>query len=273
VERLQITDFGLARAVDDASVTRTGLIAGTPLYMSPEQARGEPIDSRSDLFSLGSVLYVLCTGQPPFSAETSYGILRRITDAEPRPIRELNPEVPEWLIAIVMKLLAKDAGARFPSALQVSVLFESCLAHVQQPRVVPLPREAEELATRAMHAGSLSQRDWFSRRVVRACGVAVLSLASLAVATTIFIRVPLRGPDKTVEQEPVPLAATSEGVPLPQIESESHWDETERQVRELVRDGGQFEQRARRNWETPSISLPTESLPSPSHLSDQERLP
>ncbi len=61
VERVTITDFGLARAVDDASMTCSGVIAGTPQYMSPEQARGEPIDARSDLFSFGGVLYAMCT--------------------------------------------------------------------------------------------------------------------------------------------------------------------------------------------------------------------
>ncbi|HEY2883340.1 MAG TPA: protein kinase, partial [Pirellulales bacterium] len=68
VERLKITDFGLARAADDASLTRTGVIAGTPQFMSPEQARGEFIDHRSDLFSMGSVMYAMSTGRPPFRA-------------------------------------------------------------------------------------------------------------------------------------------------------------------------------------------------------------
>ncbi|MEZ6113066.1 MAG: serine/threonine-protein kinase [Pirellulaceae bacterium] len=81
VERVAITDFGLARAIDDATTTRSGVIAGTPQYMSPEQARGEAIDHRSDLFSLGSVMYAMCTGRSPFRAETTFGILRRITDA------------------------------------------------------------------------------------------------------------------------------------------------------------------------------------------------
>jgi serine/threonine-protein kinase len=67
-ERIKITDFGLARAVDDASITDSGMILGTPYYMSPEQARGEPVDHWTDLFSLGSVLFALCTGQPPFRA-------------------------------------------------------------------------------------------------------------------------------------------------------------------------------------------------------------
>ncbi len=71
VERVKITDFGLARAADDASLTRSGVIAGTPQYMSPEQARGEAVDHRTDLFSLGSVLYASCTGRSPFRAESS----------------------------------------------------------------------------------------------------------------------------------------------------------------------------------------------------------
>ena len=139
IERVKLTDFGLARAADDASLTRTGVIAGTPQYMSPEQARGEPVDPRSDLFSLGSVLYAMCTGRSPFRAETSYGVLRRITDEEPRPIREINPDIPDWLAGIVSKLMSKLPDDRFQSAREVAALLEECLAHVQQPTVVPLP--------------------------------------------------------------------------------------------------------------------------------------
>ena len=141
VERVTITDFGLARAVDDTSITHSGLIAGTPQYMSPEQARGESVDGRSDVFSLGSVLYAMCTGRPPFRAETGYGILRRITDTEPRPVREINPEIPEWFEAIIRRLHAKTPEERFQSAVEIAELLEECLAHVQQPTVVPLPEQ------------------------------------------------------------------------------------------------------------------------------------
>ena len=141
VERVLITDFGLARAADDASLTRSGVIAGTPQYMSPEQARGEGIDHRSDLFSLGSVMYAMCTGHPPFRAETPYGILRRITDNAPRPIRELNPDIPDWLCGVVDRLLAKNPADRFSSAAEVAQLLENCLAHVQTPDRVALPAE------------------------------------------------------------------------------------------------------------------------------------
>jgi Protein kinase domain len=112
VQRVKITDFGLARAMDDASLTQSGFVAGSPLYMAPEQARGEALDYRADLFSLGSVLYTLCTGRPPFRAANTLAVLRRVCEETPRPIRETNPEVPDWLAAVVEKLMAKDPTNR-----------------------------------------------------------------------------------------------------------------------------------------------------------------
>ena len=133
LERIKITDFGLARAIDDASITDSGVVLGTPHYMSPEQARGEPVDHRTDLFSLGSVLFAICTGQPPFRADSTIAVLRKVSDDHPRSIRELNPEIPEWLAAIVSKLMAKDADARYHSAAEVAELLAHCLAQLQQP--------------------------------------------------------------------------------------------------------------------------------------------
>lgn len=141
VDRVMLTDFGLARAADDASLTRTGLIAGTPQYMSPEQARGDAIDTRSDLFSLGSVMYAMATGRPPFRAETTYGILRRVTDEQPRQICEINSDVPAWLSGMISRLMAKSAADRFGDADHVASLLEDCIAHVQQPRANALPEE------------------------------------------------------------------------------------------------------------------------------------
>jgi serine/threonine protein kinase len=131
VERALLTDFGLARAADDASLTRSGHMAGTPHYMSPEQARGESVEQRSDLFSLGSVMYLMCTGRLPFRAESSYGILRRITDSEPRAIREINPEIPDWLCRIVERLLSKSPEKRYQSAVELAGVLGECLAYVQ----------------------------------------------------------------------------------------------------------------------------------------------
>ena len=145
IERALITDFGLARAADDATLTRSGVHPGTPQFMSPEQANGDPVDARSDLFSLGSVLYTMCVGRPPFRAESSLSVLRRIADDEPRRIRELNPNIPEWLCAIVHKLMAKTPSDRYNCAADVAALLEQCLAHEQQPEFIPLPDEAKQL--------------------------------------------------------------------------------------------------------------------------------
>ena len=139
VDRALISDFGLARAADDASLTRTGVYAGTPQYMSPEQASGQSVDERSDLFSLGSMLYTMCTGRPPFRAESSLGVMRRITETEPTPIREIKPDVPDWLCTLITKLMAKRIDERPRSAIAVRELLEQCLSHVQQPSAVPVP--------------------------------------------------------------------------------------------------------------------------------------
>jgi len=133
VERVKITDFGLARAVDDLSMTRTGEVAGTPQYMSPEQAQGEHVDFRSDLFSLGSVLYAMCTGRPPFRGESAIAVIRRVIDDTPRSIREVNPEIPEWLCKFINKLLAKKPADRFQSAAEVASILEQRLARLQHP--------------------------------------------------------------------------------------------------------------------------------------------
>ena len=139
VERVKITDFGLARAADDASLTQSGVVAGTPQYMAPEQARGEAVDQRADLFSLGSVLYAMCTGRPPFRASGTMAVLKRVCEETPGPIREANPEIPDWLVAIVEKLHAKDPADRYQSAAEVAEVLGQHLAHLQHPSVVPLP--------------------------------------------------------------------------------------------------------------------------------------
>ncbi len=132
VERVKLTDFGLARAVDDASLTQSGVVAGTPQYMSPEQARGEPVDHRSDLFSLGSVLYFMCTGHAPFRASSTPAVLRRVSDEEPRSIRDSNPDIPVWLADLVGRLHAKDPANRFGTAREVADLMERVLAALQR---------------------------------------------------------------------------------------------------------------------------------------------
>lgn len=139
VDRVMLTDFGLARAVDDASLTRSGVIAGTPQYMSPEQARGDSIDQRSDLFSFGSVMYAMATGRAPFRAESSYGILRRLCETSARPIRDIHADTPEWLATLIERLHARNADDRIQTAAAAAEILEQCVAHVRQPASNPLP--------------------------------------------------------------------------------------------------------------------------------------
>src|SRR6266851_3333318 len=129
------------------------------MYMSPEQARAETLDHRSDLFSLGSVLYATCTGQPPFRAAKTTAVLKRVCEDTPPPIREVNPDLPEWLECIVAKLHAKKPDARFQTAAEVAELLGQHLALLQQPDLVapavsagkPISRHAAAVTAVARH--------------------------------------------------------------------------------------------------------------------------
>ncbi len=140
VDRVMITDFGIAKAIDDLRFTGTNTLLGTPEYMSPEQARDEQLDYRTDLFSLGCVLYEASSGRSPFRSSTSYGAIRKVIDVDPPSVRSLVSELPAWFSEIVRRLLSKDKNARFQSAAEVAALLKQCLAHVEQPQLVPFPK-------------------------------------------------------------------------------------------------------------------------------------
>ena len=131
VDRVLLSDFGLARAVDDASLTRTGIVAGTPHYMSPEQARGDALSFASDLFSLGSVMYFMLSGHPPFRAQNAMGVLNRICHDPHRPLDQINSSIPVEVAAIVDRLLDKTPLDRFDSMSQVEQEMDSLLTALQ----------------------------------------------------------------------------------------------------------------------------------------------
>ncbi len=133
VERVKITDFGLARAIDDITVTRTGEVCGTPQYMSPEQACGERVDHRSDLFSLSSVMYAMCTGHSPFRGDSIAHVIKRVTQDEPRSIADQNPEIPSWLVEIIGSLLQKNVEHRLQSAEALTEILDQHLSRIQHP--------------------------------------------------------------------------------------------------------------------------------------------
>jgi serine/threonine protein kinase len=197
--RVKITDFGLARAVDDVSLTQQGVVAGTPEYMAPEQARAEPVDHRVDLFSLGSVLYALCAGRPPFRGPTALAVLRQVSDEPPTPLRELDPEVPAWLEQLIARLLAKDPADRIQSAAEAATLLERFLAHLDRPATVPVPPppgppvgRRPEPPSRAPFAGERRRPPWWTVLALLAAGG--LAAGALVSALTWGGGSPLQAP-------------------------------------------------------------------------------
>jgi serine/threonine protein kinase len=182
-KKVKLTDFGLARAEEDAKLTRTGFVAGTPLYMAPEQARGETVDARSDLFSLGSVLYESLSGKPAFDAKTPLMVLRRLTDEEHEPLHRVVPEVPDWLEDIIDKLLEKDPSNRYQTAAELEADLRGkweCIKPQSQDQIEACPIQPSRLVRGLTRRGT--QRKLLG--TLAACfmlGVAVGALGAWAV--------------------------------------------------------------------------------------------
>ncbi len=151
--RVKLLDFGLAKPVEvaaGAELTASGAVVGTPAYMAPEQGLGLALDGRADLFSLGCVLYRLCTGKLPFERPTLMSILLAVATEEPTPVRDLNPEVSDALAALIRRLMAKNATDRPPSAQAVVKEFDNLIdsakklandskPHAVMPQIIYLP--------------------------------------------------------------------------------------------------------------------------------------
>jgi serine/threonine protein kinase/Tol biopolymer transport system component len=196
-DRVKLTDFGLARAAEDVKLTQTGFVAGTPLYMAPEQARGEPVDHRADLFSLGSVLYTLCTGKPPFEGNTPFIVLRQVTEEFARPIQELNPAISDWLVEAIDRLHAKDPAERFQSAAEVAELFSEHLARLQQSTpvqttVAPSRRTIRPSARREWWRGG---QFWFLAALLPLACLGALFVSEWAGMTRLLGRTAVPAPE------------------------------------------------------------------------------
>ncbi len=151
-EQVKVTDFGIALVAGEERLTDSGLLAGSVRYVSPEQAKGEELDARSDIYSLGIVFYEMLAGTPPFDIGTPYAVLDRHIKEAPQPIREVRPGLPEDLSLLLDKMLAKERSERFADctellravrALKGEIEPSAEAEGVQQPRAL----EVEEMKT------------------------------------------------------------------------------------------------------------------------------
>jgi serine/threonine protein kinase len=138
--RPKVADFGIARAGDGTQLTRTGVIMGTPEYMAPEQAEGRPVDHRADLYALGVVLYQMLTGRAPFRGTTPHATLHAVIYEPPPPPRQINPDLPPAVEAVILKALAKRPEDRFQRGAEMVAALQRALRGT--PAAAPLPPRA-----------------------------------------------------------------------------------------------------------------------------------
>ena len=198
-DRLKVLDFGLAKlAIDEPHVaaaapsaatataipspdlTRTGSTVGTAAYMAPEQAQGHPVDARTDLFSLGSVLYEMASGRRAFGGDEVPLILMKIINGIVVPPRAINPAIPACLDDIIQKLMSVDPGQRYQTAAELLTDIESALAHLDLQSASANSVDAAKVEDQA--------RRWAPRRRAMAAGIGVLLLAGAVGATWIARR-------------------------------------------------------------------------------------
>ncbi|MFM8274811.1 MAG: SUMF1/EgtB/PvdO family nonheme iron enzyme, partial [Gemmata sp.] len=165
--RVKVLDFGLAKPISsETELTKIGEVRGTPAYMSPEQARGLVVDHRADLYSLGAVLYRLCTGKTPFNGPNLMSVLMALGTEDPEPVRELNPNVPPALAELIHRLLAKKPDVRPQTAVEVAKRLRGILDQLLAPSAQPggasdpppvvvhaLPYQPPELVPMSVTAG------------------------------------------------------------------------------------------------------------------------
>jgi predicted ATPase len=171
---VKLMDFGLARSQGDARQTEEGVLAGTLLYMAPELLMGQPASVQSDLYALGVMVYELACGQPPFQGENLSALIYQTLQGEPRPPKEVNPDVPEWLNSLLLRLLAKPPEERPESAAELSGLIEApeqknSVASPAPAKRHNLPEQLTSFIGREREIGELRERI-LSQRLVTLTG-------------------------------------------------------------------------------------------------------
>jgi eukaryotic-like serine/threonine-protein kinase len=154
---IKVMDFGIARAMSDAqaTMTQTAQVIGTAQYLSPEQARGERVDARSDLYSTGCLMYELLTGRPPFTGDSPVAIAYQHVRENPIPPSRLDPDIPPWADAIVLKAMAKPPGDRYQTAAEMQADIQRAASGMQVAAMSAAPpTRADYYAQRTQQMGS-----------------------------------------------------------------------------------------------------------------------
>ncbi|MBP7559854.1 MAG: protein kinase [Armatimonadetes bacterium] len=179
-----VTDFGIAKAADDSRLTATGMALGTPHYMAPEQAKGNPIDGRADIYALGAVLYEMVCGRPPFQADTPLSVAMKQISEPPLPPRAIAPTVPPWLESIILRALEKEPTHRFAHAEDMAKALRSGAA-------VPVPTLTQTAAPPGGPGGTdVIPRQPGRQSAVPFVAVGLLALAGIAALIWAMLRPP-----------------------------------------------------------------------------------
>ncbi|MCD0461541.1 WD40 repeat domain-containing serine/threonine protein kinase [Roseiconus lacunae] len=198
--RVKLTDFGLARATDDVRLTKTGMVTGTPLYMSPEQATGGTTDERSDLFSLGAVMYEMTTGTSPFEAPSIVGVMKRIMDETPAAPSKLNPAINSTLSELIMALLEKNPARRPESAAFVAETLAEIVSSLAPISPLQVPSIGSTTARKLRGSGT---HRLVSRNTLRAAWAAgLVGVASLILAVGFWLNGGEVAPDRVSQDFP-----------------------------------------------------------------------
>jgi beta-lactam-binding protein with PASTA domain/predicted Ser/Thr protein kinase len=217
---VKVMDFGIARAVSDsaATMTSTAAVIGTAQYLSPEQARGESVDARSDVYSVGCMLYELVTGAPPFTGDSPVAVAYQHVREDPKLPSSINPAIPAELDAILLKAMSKNPANRYQSAAEMRNDLLRALAG-QRVEATPVMGDAEKTTILAAARGGYGERDGWGdedeqarkrkRRIIAVISVLAVLLLGGAIAVAVAMS---RGedPQTTVEQVAVPSLANLE---------------------------------------------------------------